>query len=165
MSSPLSCETRLWLPRINLPIRFSIWCDKEMSIPVEKFQEDLKAQRLGQRADPRIDVSLMVQLKGEDLSGKAFTEMVKTNNVSRRGAQLGGVQAKLRVGDSLSITSDGKTEEFRVAWVGASLTPLANQIGVVATEQTTSLWDAVIENAVNQEEDASLRSQNVPEKK
>jgi hypothetical protein len=128
-------------------------------IPVEKFLDDLKAQRLGQRAEPRYELSLPVQLSGTDTNGEPFSEMVKTSNVSRRGAQLERVQAKLRPGDTVSIAYDDQTEDFRVAWAGASLTPLAGQIGVVATAADTSLWKPAIQDATHQRpQSTSVRS-------
>ncbi len=120
------------------------------SIPVEKFLDDLRAQRLGERAEPRIDVSLSIQISGTDINGKSFEETARTSNVSRRGAQLEGVQAKLRVNDTVSITSGDRQENFRVSWVGASLTPLAGQIGVIVMEVDTTLWDPAIQDVTRQ---------------
>jgi hypothetical protein len=120
------------------------------STPVEKFLDDLKAQRLGQRAEPRYELSLPVQLSGTDTNGEPFVETLKTTNVSRQGAQLEGVAAKLRAGDKVAITCDNRTEDFRVAWVGASLTRLAGQIGVVASAPDSSLWKPAIQDAARQ---------------
>ena len=125
------------------------------SMPVEKFIEDLKAQRLGDRAEPRIDVTLSIEMCGTDIHGKRFMETVRTSNVSRRGAQLEGVQAKVKVHDTVTIKCDDRQEDFRVAWVGASLTPLAGQIGVIVIEQNTALWDPAIQHAARQEQQAA----------
>ncbi|MBI3477947.1 MAG: hypothetical protein HY010_19610 [Acidobacteria bacterium] len=122
------------------------------SMPIEKFLEDLRAQRLGDRAEPRIDVTLPVEISGTDIHGKSFVETVRTSNVSRRGAQLEGVQAKLRVNDIVSIASGDRREDFRVSWVGASLTSLAGQIGVIVIEQNTTLWDPAIQVAARQQQ-------------
>jgi hypothetical protein len=127
------------------------------SLPIEEFLDDLKAQRLGERREPRLELSLPVEVSGIDANGKRFTEAVKTRNISRHGAQLEGVHAKLRVDDKVSITYAGTTENFRVAWLGASLTPLAGQIGVVAIEQRTSLWDPAIEHG---HQPANVRGSN-----
>ena len=127
------------------------------SIPIEKFLEDLRAQRLGDRAEPRIDVTLPVEISGADIHGKPFMETVRTSNVSRRGAQLEGVQAKLRVNDIVSITSGDRQEDFRVSWVGASLTSLAGQIGVIVIEQNTTLWDPAIQDAGGQQPEPAVQ--------
>lgn len=114
------------------------------TLPVHDFLEDLKAQRKGQRREPRVDIALAIHISGHDFHGNTFAEDVKTHNVSRLGAQLEGVNAKLRSGATISVTYEGRTEEFRVAWVGASLTALAGQIGIVTIDRPTTLWDDVI---------------------
>jgi hypothetical protein len=68
------------------------------------------------------------------------------------------VQAKVKVHDTVTIKCDDRQEDFRVAWVGASLTPLAGQIGVIVIEQNTTLWDPAIQRAARQEQSAALRS-------
>jgi len=118
------------------------------TLPVADFLEDLRAQRMGQRREPRVDVSVTVHLSGKDAKGKLFSENVQTRNLSRRGAQLEGVNARLQSGDTVTITYAGQSDEFRVAWVGASLTPLAGQIAVVTVGSCTSIWDAEIAAAM-----------------
>jgi len=120
------------------------------TLPIADFLEDLKAQRMGQRREPRMEVVAQVRLTGKDAEGKLFSENVRTRNVSRRGAQLEGVDAKLQPGDTVSITYGGQSDDFRIAWVGASLTPLAGQIGVVSVGSATSIWDAAIATATDQ---------------
>jgi hypothetical protein len=120
------------------------------ALPLEDFLEDLKAQRMGERRAPRVEVVLTVRLTGKDVNGKLFTESVRTRNVSRRGAQLEGVDARLQSGDTVSITYAGQSDDFRIAWVGASLTPLAGQIGVVTVEPATSIWDTAMATAATQ---------------
>jgi len=119
-------------------------------LSLEDFLEDLKAQRMGERREPRVEVVVSVRLSGKDARGKLFSENVKTRNVSRRGAQLEGVDAQLQPGATVSITCAGQTDDFRIAWVGASLTQLAGQIGVVTAESTTSIWDTAIASATEQ---------------
>ena len=136
------------------------------SLPIEGFLNDLKAQRLGQRREPRIEMSLPVELSGTDSSANPFTETVKTRNVSRCGAQLEGVHISLRPGDTVSIALADTKEDFRVAWVGASLTRLAGQIGVVAIKENTSLWDPALERAARQgHETANVRGPNSTKRK
>ena len=111
------------------------------TLSMHDFLEDLKAQRKGEHREPRVDIALSVQISGNDLNGKKFQEDVQTQNVSRLGAQLKGINSKLRSGDTLSVTYAGHTEEFRVAWVGASLTALAGQIGITTIDRPTAMWD------------------------
>jgi len=114
------------------------------TLPLADFLEDLKAQRMGQRREPRFEIELQIRMSGKDSTGKLFSENVKTINVTRRGAQLQGVNTRLLAGDTVNITYGGQSAEFRVAWVGASLTSLAGQIGVVTGESPTSIWDSAV---------------------
>lgn len=119
-------------------------------LSVEDFLDDLKAQRMGERREPRVEVLVEVRLQGKDLNGKTFAADVKTRNVSPRGAQLENVDIKLRSGDAVAITCAGGSDDFRISWVGGALTPLAGQIGVVPVAGTTSIWDAAIAGADEQ---------------
>jgi len=115
------------------------------ALTAEQFLNDLRAQRLGKRRDPRIDLALPVLLSGADVSGRPLDQRVMTINISRRGALLDGVHGRLGQGDKVSLARLHKTEQFRVAWVGGEDTPAAGQIGVAAVDPNTSFWDEVLE--------------------
>ena len=128
------------------------------SLTMEQFLNDLRAQRLGKRRDPRIDLALPVLLTGTDVSGRPLDQRVITVNISRRGALLDGIHGMLRLGDKISLSRLHKKEEFRVAWVGSDDTPAAGQIGVAAVDPNTTFWDEVLEaTAQSGLEAASLR--------
>jgi hypothetical protein len=128
------------------------------SLAAEQFQKDLRAQRLGKRRDPRIDIELPVLLTGTDVSGRPLDQRVMTVNISRRGALLNGVHGMLKLGDEVFLTRLQKTEQFRVAWVGAESTPVEGQIGVAAIDANTSFWDEVLDATAHSGlEPASLR--------
>ncbi len=128
------------------------------SLTAEQFLNDLGAQRLGKRRDPRIDLALPVLLTGTDISGRPLDQRVMTVNISRRGALLDGIHGMLKPGDKISLARLHKKEEFRVAWVGGEDTPAAGQIGVAAVDPNTSFWDEVLEaTAQSGLEAASLR--------
>lgn len=128
------------------------------SLSEEQFLNDLRAQRLGKRRDPRIDLALPVLLSGTDVSGRPLDQRVMTINISRRGALLDGIHGMLRPGDLVSLARLHKKEQFRVAWVGAEDTPAAGQIGVAAADPNTSFWAEVLEaTAQSGLETASLR--------
>jgi hypothetical protein len=83
---------------------------------------------------------------------------VMTVNISRRGALLNGVHGMLKLGDEVFLTRLQKTEQFRVAWVGAESTPVEGQIGVAAIDANTSFWDEVLDATAHSGlEPASLR--------
>jgi hypothetical protein len=128
------------------------------SLTPEQFLNDLRAQRLGKRRDPRIDLALPVMLTGTDSSGRPLDQRVITINISRRGALLDGIHGMLGPGDRISLARGHKTEEFRVAWVGGDDTPAAGQIGVAAVDPNTSFWSEVLEaTAKSGLETASVR--------
>jgi hypothetical protein len=128
------------------------------SLTPEQFLNDLRAQRLGKRRDPRIDLALPVLLTGTDSSGRPLDQRVITINISRRGALLDGIHGLLRPGDKISLARGHRKEEFRVAWVGGDNTPAAGQIGVAAVDPNTSFWSEVLEaTAKSGLETASVR--------
>ena len=128
------------------------------SLTADQFLADLRAQRLGKRRDPRIDLALPVLLSGTDVSGRPLDQRVMTINISRRGALLDGIHGMLGPGDIISLAHGRKKEEFRVSRVGRDDTPEAGQVGVTAVDPNTSFWDEVLE-ATEQSgrEAASLR--------
>src|ERR1700674_3415341 len=65
------------------------------SLTAEQFLNDLRAQRLGKRRDPRIELALPVLLTGTDVSGRPLDQRVMTVNISRRGALLEGIHGML----------------------------------------------------------------------
>ncbi|MFY9673991.1 MAG: PilZ domain-containing protein [Terriglobales bacterium] len=125
-------------------------------ITQEQFFSDLRAQRLGKRRDPRIDVALPVLLTGVDTNGRPLSQRVMTVNISRRGALLEGIHGELKFGDKISLARSGQKEEFRVAWVRDADTPEGARIGVAAVDQNTKFWDSVLEElAQNQDAGAN----------
>lgn len=115
------------------------------SLSVEQFLSDLRAQRLGKRRDPRIDLALPVSLSGTDISGRPLDQRVMTINISRRGALMEGVHGMLKLGDEIFLSRLQKKEAFRVAWVGGEGSPVEGQIGVSAVDPTSTFWDEVLE--------------------
>ncbi len=132
------------------------------SLTAEQFSDDLKAQRLGKRRDPRIDLALPVLLHGTDANGRPLDQRVIAVNISRRGALLEGVHGLLRPNDVISLARQQKKEEFRVAWVGDDDSPAAGQIGVAAMNPNTAFWNEVLEaTAQSGLEMASLRGSDI----
>ena len=132
------------------------------SLTADQFLSDLRAQRLGKRRDPRIDIALPVLLTGTDVSGRPLDQRVMTINISRRGALLEGIHGMLRAGDVIGLARLHKREQFRVAWVGDDSSPATGQIGVAAVDPNTSFWSEVLEaTAESGLEMASLRG-NAP---
>jgi len=115
------------------------------SLTQEQFFSDLRAQRLGKRRDPRIDIALPVLLNGVDISGRPLNQRVMTVNISRRGAFLEGIHGLLKIGDKISLVRSGRKEDFRVAWVRDEDAPTGAKIGVAAADPNSTFWDSVLE--------------------
>jgi hypothetical protein len=128
------------------------------SLTAEQFLNDLRAQRLGKRRDPRIELALPVLLTGTDVRGRPLDQRVMTVNISRRGVLLNGIHGMLRPGDIISLARSHQKEQFRVAWVAGDDSPAAGQIGVAAVDPNTLFWSEVLEaSAESGLETASLR--------
>jgi hypothetical protein len=135
-------------PPVRVPGEPDLLLDLVISGPSltrEQFFSDLRAQRLGKRRDPRIDIALPVLLNGVDVSGRPLSQRVMTVNISRRGSFLEGVHGLLKIGDQVSLTRSGKKEEFRVAWVRDEDAPTGAKIGVAAVDPNSTFWDSVLE--------------------
>lgn len=132
------------------------------SLTMERFINDLRAQRLGKRRDPRIEIALPVHLTATDITGRPLDQRVMTINISRRGALLGGVHGMLKLGDEIFLERLQKKEQFRVKWVGDEGSPVEGQIGVAAVDENSSFWNEVLE-ATSQSglEAASIRGHAV----
>ena len=126
-------------------------------LPVEQFVSDLRAQRLGKRRDPRLDVAVAVLLTGIDENGRPLDQRVMTTNISRRGAQLEGVHGRLRPGDRVALARGHKKERFRVVWAGEAGTAMDGRISVAAVETNSTFWDDLLAGAVETQESTSAR--------
>ncbi len=95
----------------------------------------------GKRNEPRKEVEVPVRIFGTDSQGKIFSEKVATVKVSRRGVELRGIQAPLKVGEVIGLTYGQIKINFRVVWVGAAGTPTAGHAGLLNTAPDKPLWD------------------------
>jgi hypothetical protein len=128
------------------------------SLPVEQFLDALKTQRLGKRREPRTELSLPLLLTGTDVSGRPLDQRVTALDVSRHGARLEGIHGRLQPGDQVFLARGTQKEQFRVAWVGAEGTPRAGQIGVMAIDHETSLWDQDLQTTEPHPEVTNIRN-------
>jgi hypothetical protein len=96
---------------------------------------------MGQRREPRKDITLAVRIFGTDAHGKVFSENVTTINVSREGVKLGGVQASIKPGEIIGLTYKDKKARFTVKWASAPGTPDQGQLGLLALAPDKSIWD------------------------
>src|SRR5258708_19774136 len=68
------------------------------SLTVEQFLNDLRAQRLGKRRDPRIDLALPVVLTRTGVSGRPLDQNGMTGKINPPGAPLHGAHPTLEMG-------------------------------------------------------------------
>jgi hypothetical protein len=96
---------------------------------------------VGKRREPRVDKAVPVRIFGTDTNGQIFSEKLMTLNVSRHGAELGGVQAQLKMGEIIGLTYGTNKVHFRVMWVGSPGSPKHGRIGLLNLSPEKSLWD------------------------
>lgn len=96
---------------------------------------------MGKRREPRTEVALPVRIFGTDAEGRVFSENVVTVDISRSGAKLKGVQARIKPGETIGITHGTSKGRFRVTWAGQPGTPSFGQIGVMNVTPEKSIWD------------------------
>lgn len=96
---------------------------------------------MGQRREPRISKRLEVRIFGTDSSGKIFSQVVHTVDVSRHGARVYGVHSPVKVGETVGLSFGENKGHFRVQWVGSINTPTANHVGLLNLNHERPLWD------------------------
>ena len=80
-----------------------------------------------QRREPRIAVSLPVQMRSPDHEEPSPASLV---DVSHRGARIDGAGFSPKVGEVVHLVSNGHDSRFLVIWVGELGTPREGQIGL-----------------------------------
>jgi len=81
-------------------------------------------------------------------------EHVCTVDFSANGAQLAGVRARLRVGDTLQISYHERTSRFHIRWLApASSTSAESHVGVECLQPAKGFWpvERSVEDAHHQE--------------
>ena len=118
------------------------------SLTSAQFLENLRAQRLGRRRDPRIDIALPVSLIGKDVVGRPLDQRVTTVNISKRGALLQGIHGVPAKETLITLARGAKKEDFFVVWVADD--EAGTKIGVAAVDQDSKFWADVLETAAAQ---------------
>jgi CheY-like chemotaxis protein len=95
--------------------------------PVDMSELNLTDPVAYQRREPRITVSLPVQVRAQDQDSPQTTHLI---DVSHRGARVGGLAFHLKPGEVVNLVSDGCDARFLIIWVGQTGTPEEGQIGL-----------------------------------
>ncbi len=99
---------------------------------------------MGQRREPRSEITLPVRIFGTDAAGQVFSESVSTADISHSGAKLSGVRARVTAGDIIGVTHGKNKSRFCVKWVGQPGTPEAGQIGVLNITPEKYIWETAL---------------------
>lgn len=103
-----------------------------------------------QRRLDRTKAVLPVRISGNDISGKSYSELVHTLDVSRSGVRLGAVRRQLEVGSLIVLQYRQHKAEFRVVWTKPIGSSTEQQIGLEA-DAKKDLW-GLDGNATNRSE-------------
>jgi CheY-like chemotaxis protein len=102
--------------------------------PAEALELNLTEPFAYQRREPRIAVSLTVQVRAHDHQGNDHPESSPPTthliDISHRGARVGGVAFQLKAGEVVNLVSDGCDARFLVIWVGEPGTSQEGHIGL-----------------------------------
>lgn len=97
--------------------------------------------RMGKRCEPRKQVQVPVRIFGTDHQGHIFSENVQTVDVSRSGAKLCGVRARINVDEVVGLTCGRNKVHFRVKWTGQPGTATEGQMGLLNLSPERPLWE------------------------
>ena len=124
---------------------------KLTATPSEAVELDVTEAFAYQRREPRIAVSLPVQVRPHDPHADDANHLTQDQkapdpdasnhhessnqathfiDVSHRGARVGGVAVRLKPGEVVNLVSDGCNAQFLVIWVGEPGSPQEGQIGL-----------------------------------
>jgi hypothetical protein len=83
---------------------------------------------------------LPVRVPGSDTSGKTYSDLVHTLDITESGAKLGGLRHSLEVGSEVILQYKQHRANFRVVWTEAVPGHNEHRVGLRALN-TKSLWE------------------------
>jgi hypothetical protein len=92
------------------------------------------------RRGNRTKAVLPVRIKGKDVSGKTFDELVITLDVTMSGVRLGSVHYELNNGDEVSVFYRQRKMQFRVMWTKKMKGTSEFQVGLRSLTQDREAW-------------------------
>jgi hypothetical protein len=81
-----------------------------------------------------------VRIKGKDIAGESFDELVHTLDVTASGARLGSIRRELNVLDEVTVFYRQRKMQFRVMWVKKLKGTSEFQVGLQALTQEKEAW-------------------------
>jgi len=95
------------------------------------------------RREQRIAIMLPVRLWGIDSNGEEFTQIARTQQISKRGAILEGVDRLKGPGEIFLVQYRDRSARFQVVWVGHKGTPKEGLIGIRCLDPEKFGWGVV----------------------
>jgi hypothetical protein len=92
------------------------------------------------RRQDRVKAVLPVRVRGRDIAGKCFEELVHTLDVTPTGVRLGAIHHRLKTLDSLTVLYRQRRIEFRVVWTRKLDGLDEYQVGLRALAQDQDAW-------------------------
>ena len=92
------------------------------------------------RRQDRMKAVLPVRVRGRDMAGKCFEELVHTLDVTPMGVRLGAVRHCLKALDPLTVLYRQRRIEFRVVWTRKLEGADEYQVGLQALTQEQDAW-------------------------
>jgi hypothetical protein len=93
-----------------------------------------------QRRGNRTKAVFPVRVKGRDISGTAFEELVHTLDVTPSGVRLGAVHHQLNVLDEVMVFYRQRKMQYRVVWIRKLAGTSEFQVGLQALTQDKETW-------------------------
>lgn len=92
----------------------------------------------------RIKAVLPVRVSGSDDTGKSYTDLAHTLDITDTGVRLGALQRDLEVGSQLTVQYKQHRAEFRVVWTAPLPKLKERQVGLEAVVQR-DMWGLGVE--------------------
>ena len=97
-----------------------------------------------ERGEPRTDMVVPVKFRGVDVNGRVVERQAMTTNISHRGVHVNGINADMEIGAEASLSRAGKTEKYRIQWVGNENGRANGHLGLRSSESEASLFDDIV---------------------
>jgi len=92
------------------------------------------------RQKDRTKAVLPVRVKGTDVDGMAFDELVHTLDVTAEGARLGSLRHELSLHEEISVLYRQRKMQFRVMWIKKMPGSSEFQVGLQAVTRDSEPW-------------------------
>ena len=104
---------------------------------------------MNKRHQDRIKAVLPVKVSGKDSSGRPYSDLTHTLDITPKGARL-AIHRPLNVGDSLTLQYRQRKAEFRVVWTKSLLGKDEYQVGLHTAVHEKDPWGLQMEGVRHQ---------------